>query len=83
MRPRACVLLSEQPAPMWPLGTYLPPTCMQAYFNHAATTIQRIWRGHHSRTHIHSYSARRAYLAAIRLQNRVVRADMRRVRACA
>lgn len=49
---------------------------MQAYFNQAATEIQRWWRGYWSRKHIHSFSARKAYLAAIMHQNAEVRRQM-------
>lgn len=51
----------------------------QAYFARAATTIQRWWRGYWSRTHVHSFYARKAYLASISSQNKTVRAEMKRV----
>lgn len=60
------------PAPGW----CTQPASPQAYFNHAATEIQRRWRGYWSRAHVHSFTARRAYLAAFAAQNAAVRRKM-------
>ncbi len=49
---------------------------MQAYFDRAATTVQRHWRGFWSRKHLHSFAARKAYLAAVAARNAEVRAEM-------
>jgi len=51
-------------------------THTQAYFHHAATTIQRHWRGYFSRKHVHNFAARKAYLRAVAARNAEVRAEM-------
>lgn len=76
----------------FPVAIFRPPSCgrkscdrtwlvLQAFFAHAATTIQRWWRGYWSRMHIHSYYARKAYLQAVCSRNKIVRMEMEKVRA--
>jgi hypothetical protein len=55
----------------------------QVYFDHHATTIQRWWRGYYSRTRIHSYYQRKAFLSAVAQQNSSMRAAMAEAAAAA
>lgn len=48
----------------------------QAYFNHQASVIQKCWRGHFSRSRVHDFYKRKAYLAAVAAANAAVRAGM-------
>jgi len=45
----------------------------QAYFERSAVTIQRRWRGHHSRQCVHDLRARRGFLAAARRRSQAAR----------
>lgn len=49
---------------------------MQAYFDQQATIIQKCWRGYFSRSRIHDYYKRKAYLASVAAANAAVRAGM-------
>mmetsp|Transcript_32957 Transcript_32957/g.78231 ORF Transcript_32957/g.78231 Transcript_32957/m.78231 type:complete len:292 (-) Transcript_32957:96-971(-) len=44
------------------------------YFDRMATRIQRLWRGHLSRKHVHSFYARRRYLEEVARKNAETRA---------
>jgi len=46
----------------------------EAYFAYMATSIQRVWRGYLSRKHVHSFYARKAYLAHVAAKNAETRA---------
>jgi hypothetical protein len=48
----------------------------QAYFNHQATVLQKCWRGYFSRSRVHDFYKRKAYLAAVAAANAAVRAGM-------
>jgi hypothetical protein len=48
----------------------------QAYFHHQATVIQKCWRGYFSRSRVHDFYKRKAYLAAVAAANAAVRAGM-------
>lgn len=49
---------------------------LQAYFTHQATVIQKCWRGYFSRSRVHDFYKRKAYLAAVAAANAAVRAGM-------
>lgn len=49
---------------------------LQAYFDHHATVIQKCWRGHHSRAHVHDFYKRKAFLQSVAAANAAVKADM-------
>lgn len=49
---------------------------MQAYFDHHAKVIQKHWRGHYSRAHIHDFYARKAFLQSVAAANAAVREEM-------
>lgn len=51
----------------------------RAYFDLCATTIQRHWRGHYSRTNIHDFHARKAYLAAVLRKGHEIREESLRI----
>lgn len=48
----------------------------QAYFHHHATVIQKCWRGHYSRSRIHDFDQRKAFLARVAAANASVKAGM-------
>lgn len=52
------------------------PAILQAYFSHHATVIQKCWRGHHSRAHIHDFYKRKAFLQSAAAASAAVRAGM-------
>eukprot|EP00892_Ulva_mutabilis_P011676 jgi/Ulvmu1/8881/UM049_0063.1 len=52
-------------------------TIRQAYFDHAATTIQRWFRGFHSRKYTHSMAARKQYVMEALAQSAAVRDSAR------
>jgi hypothetical protein len=64
------------------LHSFLAPR-PQAYFDAAATHIQRHWRGHWSRTRLHDFRTRRAYLAAAAAASAAARAEGAAVAAAA
>eukprot|EP00879_Flechtneria_rotunda_P010431 GHRR01010907.1.p1 GENE.GHRR01010907.1~~GHRR01010907.1.p1 ORF type:complete len:359 (+),score=175.27 GHRR01010907.1:313-1389(+) len=49
---------------------------LQQYFHHQATVIQKHWRGYCSRSRVHDFYKRKAYLAAVAAANAATRADM-------
>jgi hypothetical protein len=49
---------------------------LQAYFDHHATIIQKCWRGHHSRAHVHDFYKRKQFLQSVAAANAAVKADM-------
>lgn len=50
--------------------------CLQRYFDAHATVIQKCWRGHFSRNHIHDFYKRKAFLQSVAAANAAVKADM-------
>lgn len=48
----------------------------QRHYDHAANTIQALWRGYWSRQHVCDFYARKAYLEALRLQNDQIKYDL-------
>jgi len=48
----------------------------QSYFDHHATVIQRCWRGYFSRSRIHDFYKRKAFLQSVAAANAAVRAEM-------
>jgi hypothetical protein len=48
----------------------------QAYFHRQATVMQKCWRGYFSRSRVHDFYKRKAYLAAVAAANAAVRAGM-------
>lgn len=49
---------------------------LQAYFHHQATVIQKCWRGYYSRSHVHDFYKRKAFLQSVAAANAAVKADM-------
>lgn len=49
---------------------------LQANFDHHATIIQKCWRGHHSRAHVHDFYKRKQFLQSVAAANAAVKAEM-------